>query len=99
MEIMFASLCRRASRADSSLQQSAQRTPRRRFAAIASPLPDPPSTTPRSQRPSGDGFSRRTDEVRIIHGLVRKRPEVFDVVAERPQTIGDHGLVTESCVV
>ena len=40
-----------ASRADSSFQQSAQRTPRCRFAAMASPLPDPPSTMPRSQSP------------------------------------------------
>ncbi|MNC95793.1 hypothetical protein D3C83_129950 [compost metagenome] len=47
----LASLCARASRADSTLQQSAQRTPRTRFATIASPLPDPPSTMARSSSP------------------------------------------------
>ena len=40
-----------ASRADSSLQQRAHRMPRTRLAAIASPLPEPPRTMPRSQRP------------------------------------------------
>jgi hypothetical protein len=43
----FASLCWRPSAAVSVLQASAQRTPRTLLAAIASPLPEPPITTPR----------------------------------------------------
>src|SRR6185295_5984477 len=50
-ESMLASLCWRARRADSSFQHRAQRTPRTRLATIASPLPEPPSTTPRSNSP------------------------------------------------
>ena len=49
--ITLASLWRRASSADSTLQQSAQRTPGTRFAMIASPLPDPPRTIARSHSP------------------------------------------------
>ena len=47
MLITFASLCSRASRAVSSLQTSAARMPVTLLAAICSPLPDPPITTPR----------------------------------------------------
>ncbi len=43
----FASLCSRASRAVSIFQTRAARTPVTLFAAMASPLPDPPMTTPR----------------------------------------------------
>ena len=50
-ESMLASLCSRASRAVVTSQHSAQRTPLTRLAAIASPLPEPPSTMPRSQSP------------------------------------------------
>jgi hypothetical protein len=46
MEITLASLCWRASWAVSSLQASAARTPVTSLAAICSPLPEPPSTTP-----------------------------------------------------
>src|SRR5690606_499084 len=42
----------RAGRADSALQQSVHRTPGTRLATIASPLPDPPSTMPRSNSPA-----------------------------------------------
>ncbi len=41
-----ASLCSRASRAVSTLHASAARMPRTLFAAICSPLPEPPMTTP-----------------------------------------------------
>src|SRR5438876_101298 len=51
MERTFASLCCRERRADSSFQQSAQRTPCTLFATIASPLPEPPKTIPRSHSP------------------------------------------------
>src|SRR6266481_2419958 len=51
IESTFASLCCRESRADSSFQQSAQRTPCTLFATIASPLPEPPKTIPRSHSP------------------------------------------------
>jgi hypothetical protein len=47
MPITLASLCSRASRATSTLQASAPRTPGTLFAAICSPLPEPPITTPR----------------------------------------------------
>ena len=46
-ERTLASLCSRASRAVSSLQARAARTPRTLLAAICSPLPEPPITTPR----------------------------------------------------
>jgi len=48
---MFALLCERPRRADSTFQHSAQRMPLKRFAVIASPLPEPPSTMPRSHSP------------------------------------------------
>ena len=51
-EITLASLCRRASTAVSSFQASAARTPGTLLAAIASPLPEPPMTTPRDVVPS-----------------------------------------------
>src|SRR4051812_1041732 len=51
-EITLASLCWRPKRADSSFQHRAQRTPRTRLATIASPLPEPPSTMPRSTSPA-----------------------------------------------
>src|SRR6185312_2391012 len=50
-EMTLASLCWRPKRADSSFQHRAQRTPRTRLATIASPLPEPPSTMPRSNSP------------------------------------------------
>ena len=43
----LASLCSRPRPAVSSFQASAARTPGTLLAAIASPLPDPPITTPR----------------------------------------------------
>ena len=43
----FASLCSRERVAVSSFQASAARTPGTLFAAICSPLPEPPMTTPR----------------------------------------------------
>ena len=51
-ETTLASLCSRASTAVSSDHTSADRTPRTLFAAICSPLPDPPITTPRASTPS-----------------------------------------------
>ncbi|CPU66795.1 Uncharacterised protein [Mycobacteroides abscessus] len=42
----FASLCWRPRRAVSRFQASAARTPTTLFAAICSPLPEPPMTTP-----------------------------------------------------
>lgn len=47
MEITLASLCSRPSAAVCSLQASAARTPLTLFAAICSPLPEPPMTMPR----------------------------------------------------
>src|SRR5262245_31345650 len=46
------SLCSRVKRAVSSLVTTAARTPATLLAAIASPIPLPPSTMPRSARPS-----------------------------------------------
>ena len=51
IESTFASLWCRESWADSLFQQSAQRTPWTLFATIASPLPEPPKTMPRSHSP------------------------------------------------
>src|SRR3978361_715337 len=50
-ESTFASLCWRARVAVSSLQASAERTPRTLLAAICSPLPEPPTTTPGAPPP------------------------------------------------
>ena len=47
MPTTLASLCSRASSAVSMFQASAARTPGTLFAAICSPLPEPPITTPR----------------------------------------------------
>jgi hypothetical protein len=44
-------LCSRASFAISSFQASAQRAPLTLFAAICSPLPEPPMTTPSASVP------------------------------------------------
>jgi hypothetical protein len=52
IEIRFASLCSRASSAVAMLQTSAARAPVTLFAAIASPLPDPPNTMPRASTPA-----------------------------------------------
>ena len=51
-ETTLASLCSRASAAVSSDQASAHRMPSTLLAAICSPLPEPPITTPRLSRPS-----------------------------------------------
>jgi len=61
----LASLCSRASRAVSSLQARAARTPRILFAAICSPLPDPPMTIPRLPG-SGNGAAGRPHDIRRI---------------------------------
>ena len=50
--ITFASLCSRASSAVAMLQTRAARMPRTLFAAICSPLPDPPKTTPSASMPA-----------------------------------------------
>ena len=52
MEMQLASLWARASRADSTLHTRAQRTPATRLATMASPLPEPPRTMPRSHSPA-----------------------------------------------
>ena len=52
----FASLCCRASRAVDSFQISAARMPRTLLAAICSPLPDPPNTTPSVSTPARWSF-------------------------------------------
>ena len=52
IDITFASLCSFANLAVSSDQQRAHRTPLILLAAIASPFPLPPSTIPRSHKPS-----------------------------------------------
>ena len=44
----FESLCARPACAESTLQATVARMPRTRLATMASPLPDPPSTIPRS---------------------------------------------------
>src|SRR5690606_25879287 len=51
IEMTFASLCSRASSAVERFQTSAARTPSTLFAAICSPLPDPPNTTPSASTP------------------------------------------------
>jgi len=51
IERTFASLWARFQMANCSDQHTPQRTPRTRLATIASPLPDPPSTIPRSNSP------------------------------------------------
>ena len=51
-EMTLALLCSRASVAISSDQTSAARTPRTLLAAICSPLPEPPITTPRLSSPA-----------------------------------------------
>ena len=48
---IFASLCARFQIATCSVQQTPQRMPQIRFATIASPFPEPPSTIPRSTSP------------------------------------------------
>ena len=48
---------------------------------------------------AGDRFGGWTDEVRIIHGLIRERSKIFQLVTERSQTIIEHRLVPESCVI
>ena len=53
MAMQLASLCIRPSRAVSTFQHSAQRTPRTRLATMASPLPEPPRTMARSASPEG----------------------------------------------
>jgi hypothetical protein len=50
--ITLASLCSRASSAVAMLHTRAARMPRTLFAAICSPLPDPPKTTPSVSMPA-----------------------------------------------
>jgi DNA-binding transcriptional ArsR family regulator len=85
MEITLASLCSRASSAVAMLQTRAARTPRTLLAAICSPFPDPPNTTP-SVSIRGliahDGLGG-TDAERgiVVQRVVLDRPVVHDVVA------------------
>ncbi len=58
MEMTLASLCSRASSAVEMFHTSAARTPSTLFAAICSPLPEPPKTTPRASTPAA--WSRTT---------------------------------------
>src|SRR5674476_1171392 len=61
MDRTWALLCVRASSASSTLWASAARIPRTLFAAICSPLPDPPSTMPNAPRsPDTACAARRT---------------------------------------
>ena len=83
--ITFASLCSRASSAVAMLQTSAARMPRTLFAAICSPLPEPPKTTPSVSTPaswSRDDRLRGTDAERrvVVERLVVERAVVDDVV-------------------
>ena len=80
---MLALLCIRPRRAVSSFQQSGQRTPFTRLAAIASPLPEPPSTMPRSHSPLATAFAVGTNEIGIIDRFFRVRAEIDDLVAQR----------------
>ena len=60
----FAVLLPRASDAVCSLQASAARTPRTLFAAICSPLPEPPKTTPSVFTPAA--WSRATASAALM---------------------------------
>src|SRR5664280_1918165 len=66
-----ASWCSRASRFVSAFQARPQRTPGTLFAAMASPLPEPPSTTPR--------LAREHNDARIVSVGARMHP-VADAV-------------------
>ena len=74
---MLASLCWRPSRADSSFQQRAQRTPRTRLAAIASPLPEPPSTIAALDLARRHRLGDRADERRIVDRHLGFVPKSF----------------------
>ena len=79
----FASLCSRDSRAPCTDRCRAPREcPRTLLAAICSPCPLPPSTMPRSARPSATARADREADRRIVDRLFAVRAVVVDGVSE-----------------
>ena len=100
MPINCASLCSRASDAVSVFQPSAQRAPGTLFAAICSPLPDPPITMPRLPGIFDRAFGRRDAERRVVVvGVVGVRAAVDRLVPGVFQVVDDGLLEFESGVV
>ena len=83
----------------STLHARAQRTPGTLFAAICSPLPEPPITMPRL--PGSARSSRRGDAERrvIVLGVVHVGPAVDRLVAGGPEVLDDGLLEFEARVV
>ena len=79
IEMQLASLWRRPSSAVITSQQRAQRTPGTRLATIASPLPEPPSTMPRSTVAAGNGQRDWPNEEGIIDRPLGIGAEVMDL--------------------
>ena len=98
--ITCALLCWRASDAVSTLHASAQRTPGTLFAAICSPLPEPPITMPRLSG-SATVLLRGGDAERrvVVLGVVGVRTAVDGLVAALLQVLDDRLLEFVSGVV
>ena len=98
--ITCASLCWRARTAVSSDHTSAQRMPATLLAAICSPLPEPPMTTPRLPRLGGHGLGRAQAEDGIVVERVVDEGTVVDrLVAVLGQPGRQVGLEVETGVV
>ena len=98
MEITLASLCCRPSRADSSFQQRAQRTPLTRLAVMASPFPEPHNAP--VYLTSRNGLGDGPDETRVVDrwgcGI---RSFVEDLVAKISEELADGFFVLETGMV
>ena len=100
MATTWASLCWRPSCAVSMLQASAQRMPGTLFAAICSPLPEPPITMPRLPGSSRTACAAATQYGRVVvGGVVGRRPDVDRLVAQTGEVGDQVGLELEAGVV
>ena len=94
----FASLCPRASAADSGSATCAQRHAGLRLAAIATPIPEPHTVMPRSAWPSANA-SASMPHIRIIDAFVAVGTEIEHLVALIAEPAGNQVLEVDAGMI
>ena len=103
-ETTLASLCSRARTAVSADHASAQRMPTTLLAAICSPLPDPPITTPRLSSPAARSAATpsrgaQAEDRVVVEGVVDERAVVDRLVAVVGEPVAEVVLQLEAGMV
>ena len=96
---IWASLCRRAMRAEKGSLTAAARMPGNLFAVMAMPRPVPQSSRPRSARPSRMARATCGRIPGVIDALGPGRPQVEDLVTVGLQFADERGFQHESTVI